>query len=178
MLGRPSPELTSNLRLTPSLHVHPLPHPSPPLFLSMWLDLVENFRTYRFRIQEEVNRWLFNIEYVIAFNSWHVYEDYEESIIVIANVDLNLVKDNITLMLHEGWQHKVQLAIMPMFLLITFIIISRFRFRLSGNARTRFILIPGLSSRSYVFLTADEAEDEEAKTNREQDRENTKLFLK
>jgi len=45
-------------------------------------------------------------------------------------------------------------------------------------ARTRFILIPGLSSRSYVFLTADEAEDEEAETNREQDRENTKLFLK
>ncbi|KYN11255.1 hypothetical protein ALC57_16612 [Trachymyrmex cornetzi] len=157
MLGRPSPELTSNLRLTPSLHVHPLLHPSPPLFLSMWLDLVENFRCqreeriHRFRIQEEVNRWLFNIEYVIAFNSWLVYEDYEESIIVITNVDLNLAKDNITLMFHEGWQHKVQ----PM-----------------------FFYIPSLSSRSYVFLTADEAEDEEAETNREQDRESTKLFLK
>ena len=34
-------------------------------------------------------------------------------------------------------------------------------------ARTRFILIPGLSFRNYVFLTADEAEDEEAETNRQ-----------
>lgn len=45
--GRPSPELTSNLRLVPSLHVHPLLHPSPPLFLSTWLSLVENFRWRR-----------------------------------------------------------------------------------------------------------------------------------
>lgn len=42
--GRPSPVLTSNLRLAPSLHLHPLLHPSPPLFLSTWLALVENSR--------------------------------------------------------------------------------------------------------------------------------------
>jgi len=55
MLGRPSLELTSNLRLAPSLHVYPLLHPSPPLFLSMWLDLVENSRCQR---KEMAHRWI------------------------------------------------------------------------------------------------------------------------